>query len=163
KEGDGVSFTVVNDSTETWEGNIAYGAFDTHGVAIINDVALHRVGPNTAEAYGAGKRWSFIEECGLDRTGAFALLYDREGRTVAQHRMFFARFGELNLVRDPKIEVNLEKGQLTLRSAVFCWGVCLDVDGELPLADNCFDLLPGVPYTLPWDASVLGEPRIVRL
>ena len=44
----------------------------------------------------------------------------------------------------------------------FAWGVCLDVDGEAALADNCFDLLPGIPYVMPWGAG-LGEPKVVRL
>jgi beta-mannosidase len=92
-----------------------------------------------------------------------ARLLDPQGQLVAQHRLFLRRFGELQLVREPQIDMSLAGGNLTLRSDVFCWGVCLDVDGELPLADNCFDLLPGVPYTLPWDMSVLGEPHIVRL
>ena len=52
--------------------------------------------------------------------------------------------------------------RLTLLSDVFAWGVCLDQDGEAPLADNCFDLLPGGQYTMPWSAE-LGQPRIVRL
>jgi hypothetical protein len=28
------------------------------------------------------------------------------------------------------------------------WGVCLDVDGESRVSDNCFDLIPGVPYSV---------------
>jgi hypothetical protein len=28
------------------------------------------------------------------------------------------------------------------------WGVCLDIDGESDIKDNCFDLLPGIPYSL---------------
>jgi hypothetical protein len=50
-----------------------------------------------------------------------------------------------------------------LQSDAFCWGVCLDEDGDRPVPDNCFDLLPGIPYTLLWDTATLGEPRIVRL
>ena len=51
---------------------------------------------------------------------------------------------------------------LTLNSDAFAWGVCLDVDGEAALADNCFDLLPGLPHTVPWPAEP-GEPRVVRV
>ena len=31
-------------------------------------------------------------------------------------------------------------------SPVFVWGVTLDIDGESDISDNCFDLIPGVPY-----------------
>ena len=42
------------------------------------------------------------------------------------------------------------------------WGVCLDVEGDARLADNCFDLLPGVPYEVAW-AAELGAPRVARV
>ena len=42
------------------------------------------------------------------------------------------------------------------------WAVCLDVDGELALPDNCFYLLPGMPYTIPW-TDALGAPTIAAI
>jgi len=51
---------------------------------------------------------------------------------------------------------------LTLRSDVFAWGVCLDLNGETPLPDNCFDLLPGIERTMAWSPE-LGEPKVVAL
>jgi len=36
------------------------------------------------------------------------------------------------------------------------------VEGERPLPDNCFDLIPGLPYTIPWSTR-FGEPQVVRL
>jgi hypothetical protein len=104
----------------------------------------------------------FPSETGPKSAG-FAVLFDSESKPVAQHRCFTVRFHELHLKRDPQITMTVENGTLTLSSDVFCWGVCLDVGGELPLADNCFDLLPGIRYSLPWDETTLGEPRIVRL
>jgi beta-mannosidase len=93
----------------------------------------------------------------------FAVLFDANGDSIAQHRALFARFHELNLVREPEIDMIVRGGVLTLRSEVFCWGVCLDAEGDRPVADNVFDLLPGIPYRLPWNTSTLGEPRLVRL
>lgn len=49
-----------------------------------------------------------------------------------------------------------------MKAPISSWGFCLDLDGEAPVADNCFDLLPGIPYTLPWPESN-GEPTIHRL
>lgn len=92
----------------------------------------------------------------------FAALFRSSGERVAQHRVFFQRFHELNLDPNPEISLTLENGVLTLRSDVFVWGVCLDIDGERPVADNGFDLLPCVPYSLPWDETVLGEPKVLR-
>lgn len=37
-----------------------------------------------------------------------------------------------------------------------------EAKGEAALAENCFDLLPGVLYTIAWTAD-LGEPRVVRI
>ena len=80
----------------------------------------------------------------------------------AQHRLFLERFRDLQMVSQPEIDVAVADERLTLSCDVFAWGVCLDVDGEAPVPDNCFDLLPGVPYTLDWSAS-LGQPRIMRV
>jgi hypothetical protein len=33
-----------------------------------------------------------------------------------------------------------------LTSPVFVWGACIDIDGEDPVKDNCFDLITGIPY-----------------
>jgi len=94
------------------------------------------------------------------RSGAFATL-SRGRELVAQHRVFVERFKDLRFV-EPKIALSRKDGLLTLACEQFAWGVCLDVDGELPVADNCFDLLPGVAYHLPWPDSLPG-PRVVRV
>ena len=100
------------------------------------------------------------QQMGTTAVGAFAVL-SKDGQMISQHRLFVERFKDLKFV-EPKIELSVKNGMLTLSSKVFAWGVCLDVDGEQPLVDNCFDLLPGIPYTLPWPSS-LGQPKVVRL
>jgi hypothetical protein len=97
---------------------------------------------------------------GTGASGAFAVL-SKDARSVSQHRLFIERFKDLRFV-EPKIELSVKDEVLTLSSKAFGWGVCLDVNGEAPLADNCFDLLPGIPYTLPWPSS-LGRPKVVRV
>jgi hypothetical protein len=42
---------------------------------------------------------------------------------------------------------------VTFYSDVFVWGACIDTNGEKDLPDNCFDLLPGIPYTIPWSGK----------
>ncbi len=47
-------------------------------------------------------------------------------------------------------------------SDAFAWRVCLDLDGETPLPDNFFDVLPGIPTVLDWPDS-LAAPRVLRV
>jgi hypothetical protein len=42
----------------------------------------------------------------------------------------------------------------------FAWRVCLDLDGEQPLANNFFDIYPGIPTVLPWPDN-LAAPKIL--
>jgi beta-mannosidase len=163
-EGDELFVAVVNDTTEVFEGTLTYGWFDTmEETDYAPSLISVRVPAGTVQRIPIQPGLRALEEQGKERTGIFASLYDKAVEPVVQHRAFFARFGELTLERAPEIRTKLQNGVLTLNSEVFCWGVCLDVDGELPLADNCFDLIPGISYALPWDSATLGEPRIVRL
>ncbi len=170
-ETDVVSYTVINDTADEWHGHLGMGPFSVRGEAMFaadgmrigRDVAPVRVLPNSRFTYQAGTRRATINALGVANVGALAVLTDAAGNVVAQHRVLFARFHELNLVRDPVIEMRHENDMLTLTSDVFCWGVCLDANGDTAVSDNVFDLLPGVPYRMAWDAVALGQPRIVRL
>ncbi|MBC8138305.1 MAG: hypothetical protein H8F28_20700 [Fibrella sp.] len=135
-------------------------------LAVCNPDGTDRVEVERESLTIPANRKTHVENYGLSaRPGwlYFAVLYDESGAIVAQHRALFARFHELKLVRDPVIEMRLDGGTLTLRSDVFCRGVCLDADGDVAVSDNCFDLLPGVPYQIPWDDAALGAPRIARM
>jgi hypothetical protein len=57
------------------------------------------------------------------------------------------------------VKIIRSKDSVTLLSDVFVWGVCLDIDGEKNISDNCFDLLPGIPYTIPWAGK--ETPRVI--
>jgi beta-mannosidase len=158
-EGADAAIYGVNDTPEPWTGLFQAGLFRTDGSALEGrpmPVTLPANSVIALDAYGS------LSDETSKYDGIYGLLLDSAGSMVAQHRVFVRRFHELDLVRDPKIELTLENGVLTLQSDVFVWGVCLDADGDKPVADNCFDLLPGVPYRLPWDEAALGEPRILR-
>ena len=99
------------------------------------------------------------EALGLAGAGAFALL-QRDDETVAQHRLLLARFHELAL-GPPQVELRREGDVLSFCSPHFVWGVCLDLDGEAPVPDDAFDLLPGIPYAVRWPAD-LPEPQVQR-
>jgi len=159
EEGDEVVIFGVNDTPQAWSGEVHYGLFLLAGGHPVECMA-HAVLPANSSTPLARMKRAEWEAFGLTRSGAFAQLL-QEGRCVAQHRLFVERFKDLEFAA-PQISMAVENGTLTLTSDAFAWGVCLDVDGEAPLADNCFDLIPGLPYALPWPAE-LGEPRVVRL
>jgi beta-mannosidase len=162
-DGNGVSYWGINDTPEPWHGRIQYGTFATDGGLIESDDFETEIPANSAVSLGTGWNADVFAGEKAQTVGAFAVLTDANGHLIAQHRAFFARFGDLNIVRDPAIEMTVEGGKLTLQSDVFCWGVCLDENGDSGATDNVFDILPGIPYTIPWDEKTLGEPRIVRL
>jgi len=149
----------INDTPQEWHGDLRFGLFTLAGELPRDESkpVIFAANASTPLAHFSRAEW---EELGLQQSGAFAVL-EQNGKTIAQHRLFLARFKDLAFV-EPQINTLLVGNVLTLASETFAWGVCLDVDGELPLADNCFDLLPGIPYSIPW-SDKLGSPRIVRV
>jgi beta-mannosidase len=154
-----VTIYGVNDTPRPWSGMLRYGLFALAGglpLDRLEDVTLP-ANTSTPLAHFPRAQW---EELGITAAGAFAVLLQQE-TVIAQHRLLLARFHELAFVT-PHITMDVKGETLILRSDSFAWGVCLDIDGELPLADNCFDLLPGISYTIPW-THTCGEPRVVRV
>jgi beta-mannosidase len=159
EEGGEVTVYGVNDTPQDWAVELRSGLFTLAGTLPLDESRFVTLPANASTPLARFPRAQW-EQRGLERSGAFAVLM-KDGRVHAQHRLFLARFKDLAFA-SPQIAMAVERGQLTLVSDVFAWGVCLDVDGELPLADNCFDLLPRIAYSLPW-RDELGAPRIVRL
>ncbi|MBI2303114.1 MAG: hypothetical protein HYU66_29755, partial [Armatimonadetes bacterium] len=157
-EGDSVTVYGINETGEEWRGELRHGIFSLAGGLPLDRTDAVVLPPNASTPLAAFERSAWAV-AGTRESGAFAVL-QQGGAEVARHRRFVERFGDLHFIR-PKIDVQFEGGRLTLRSEVFAWGVCLDLDGEMALPDNCFDLLPGVPYTLPWDDE-LGPPRVIK-
>jgi beta-mannosidase len=149
----------VNDSPEDWSGELRCGLFRFAGGMPTDETCAVTLPGNASTPLAEIPRDAWERE-GLTHCGAFAVLLEA-GQVVAQHRLLLERFCALALVK-PQIDISREPGAIRLRSDAFAWGVCLDLDGEAPLADNCFDLLPGVEYTLPWP-DALGEPRVVAV
>jgi beta-mannosidase len=83
------------------------------------------------------------------RSAAFALLADASGRDLARGRLIQPRFRELDL-RDEPVSVRREGGEIVFECPVFTLGVCLDLEGREAIADNFFDLWPGVPHRIDW-------------
>ena len=149
----------INDTDELWTGQLRYGLFQlAGGLPLDQQVSVEL--PANAAAPLARIDKSQWQKLGLNRSGAFAVL-EQESNTVAGHRLFLERFKDLAF-SEPNVNLEPSGNTLKLTSDVFAWGVCLDVDGEAPIADNCFDLIPGIAYVMPWDKS-FGKPKVVAV
>jgi hypothetical protein len=86
-----------------------------------------------------------------------AVLRDH-GTVVTRNRLLPGRFADLPL-QPAEVRVTLEPSEGGGREAVFesdafVLGVALDLDGVADLADNFFDLYPGLPHRMPWTLDV---------
>jgi len=88
----------------------------------------------------------------------FAAKLELADGSIRRDRLFLETFANLRL-RRPRISVSVSGGKATFLSDAFAWAVCLDVEGEADLEDNCFDLLPGVPYSIAWPND--EPPKVV--
>ncbi len=149
----------VNDSPVEWSGNLRYGVFKTLG-SLATDETRAVTLPANASTPIAEISLDEWKKLGLKKSGAFAAL-SKDGAQVAQHRLFLERFKDLELTQ-PEIVIEHVGDTVTFSSDTFAWGVCLDIDGEMKLFDNCFDLIPGVPYQVKW-SSELQEPKVAAL
>ena len=147
----------VNDTSRDWEGELRYGIFSLAGgwPREENTAVTLPANASTLLAEFPRSEW---EALGTRRTGAGAVL-SQDGRRVAQHRLLLERFHQLELA-PPRVEVTVAAGTATFRAEGFVWGVCLEVEGDAELGDNCFDLLPGIPYEMPWQGE--QSPVVVR-
>jgi beta-mannosidase len=136
----------ISDLPEEWRGQVRYGLFGLRGGMPLDESIDVVLPPNAAQAIATidKKTW---EARGTRSHGAFAMLL-QEGAVIHQHRTFIERFKRLEFGR-PAIEARRDGGDAVLKSEVYIWGACTDLNGEVKAADNCFDLLPGVEYRFP--------------
>lgn len=91
---------------------------------------------------------------------AFAVLADDAGE-IARDYLILPLFREMKWPK-AKVHVTQKGGKAIFTSDTFAWRVCLDLDGEQPLADNFFDVYPGIPTVLPW-LEEFCKPKILRI
>jgi beta-mannosidase len=145
EEGNKINIYGINEKQQPWKGKLQYGIFETGGKYPVNESKNVTLPPNASTVIASLERSEF-ERNGFKNHGAFAVLKDTE-KSISQHRLFLARFKDLVLEK-PQITITQSGGKAIIISPVFVWGVCLDLDGESGIADNCFDLLPGIPYVV---------------
>jgi len=152
-ENNKINIYGINEKQEKWKGNLQYGLFNTNGKTPLNEAKNITLPPNASSLIASFDK-SIFENAGFNDHGAFVLLY-RKSVNVSQHRLFLSRFKNLSYQK-PEINIDLEGDQAVISSPVYVWGLCLDIDGESNIGDNCFDLLPGVPYTI----KITNEDRV---
>jgi beta-mannosidase len=135
----------VNDSPSDWRGTLQYGLFSVDGHYPLRESRQVHLPSN-----GALKLFSFAKkafvDAGIKTHGAFAVLKERD-TVYAQHRIFLATFKELEL-KKPDVNIKYVDDRAIFTSPVFVWRACVDLDGEADVSDNCFDLLPNIPYSV---------------
>lgn len=147
----------VNDTHETVVGALRYGVFALAGGLPVDLRAEVELPANASTPLA-----SFPADLWTDLAGslAFACLTDADGALLARGRLFEPLAKELAWV-EPQLTVTRDGDRLRFESPTFAWGVCLDLDGEAPLADNFFDVWPGMPYELDWPAD--RPVRVLRV
>jgi beta-mannosidase len=143
EENDKINFYGINDSNKPWTGNLQYGLFKTTGGYTLNEAKKVTLPPNTSSVIASFDK-SVYDKAGYTGHGAFAVLRKNEV-PVSQYKLLLEKFKNLELEK-PEIRIEYKDGYAVLSSPVFVWGVCLDLNGEDAVTDNCFDLIPGVPY-----------------
>lgn len=151
-ENDSIKVFGVNDGPVTWQGTVRYGIFGLAGGLPVDETHSALIPANASVLLAAIPATQWNER---KASGAFGLL-EQDGKTVAQYRLFTERFRDMTFSK-PGIKITRSKDSVTLQSDVFVWGACIDTDGEKDIPDNCFDLLPGVPYTIPWTGKEMPK------
>jgi len=148
-----VAFVIVNDTLAPQAVTLQYGLFALAGGRPVDETIAVECPANGAIAAARIPLEKWVR-LGTNAHGAFAVLRDTRDASapLGQPRLSRARFRDLVW---PHVPVHVERtpNALRLRCDAFAWAVCLDDSGERPLADNWFDLLPGVEYTVPWRAE----------
>jgi beta-mannosidase len=156
QEGDEVVVFGINETAAPIRAQLRYGVFNLAGGYPLDRTETVEIAPNASTRLAAFPMAQWRKP---KASAAFAML-ERDGELLARHRLFLPKFNELKWAA-PRLKVRLAKGQAVFESATFVWGVCLNLDGETPLADNFFDVYPGVPYTIPCQDK--RRPTVIRV
>jgi beta-mannosidase len=149
----------INETDGSIAGVLRYGVFSLGGGAYPDDYEL----PVTLHANRSSELAAFPRsDWKAPDATAFAVLM-RERQILARNRLFLPLFKDLKwpAVSPGDVKITRTAGAATFQCDRFAWAVCLDLDGEVPLADNFFDLYPKIPHTIAWTRD--EDPLIVRV
>jgi beta-mannosidase len=145
EEGNIINIYGVNDNPSDWEGKLQYGIFETKGGYVLNETKDVSLPANVSTVIASFDKTTY-EKAGYSNHGAFAVL-KKGDVTISQHKLLKNKFKDIVFVK-PDITIKQIGNMATLTSPVFVWGACVDINGEENYSDNCFDLYPGIPYTV---------------
>ncbi|MBI5831229.1 MAG: hypothetical protein HZB16_02845 [Armatimonadetes bacterium] len=142
----------VNETAEPIEADLRFGIMGLDGGRIVDRTRSVDLEPlcSTRIATVQLADWLFGDP-DQDGSMAFAQL-SVGGELVSRSRLLMPYFKDIRWPQ-PGLTVKVEDGFAVFESDTFVWGVCLDLNGETPLADNFFDVWPGIAYRLPWTAD----------
>ena len=84
----------------------------------------------------------------------------RDNWLLARARTFTKFFREISWP-EAEVRIRTQDGRAIFECDTFAWNICLDLDGEENLADNFFDVFPGIPYEIEWKAQT--PPHILHV
>jgi len=154
EKGDEITITGINETQETVRADLRYGLFALAGGWPLERSVVVELAPNAATRLAAFPRSVWSDPC----ASLAAAVLMRGGALLARHRLVLPRWHELAWV-PAQPTVTVADGVATFTSPVFAWAVRLDLSGEMRLADDGFDLYPGLPHRIAWPHA--DAPRIV--
>ena len=147
----------VNDTQAPVKGRLRFGVFELAGAYRLDTTEAVEVAPNASTPLASFPAESWAEP---DRSMCFAVLTDAAGNLVARNRYGEGFWKDMTWpAAAPR--VRLANGEAVFESDVFALGVCIDLDGERELADNFFDLYPGIEHRIAWPET--EQPRILHV
>ncbi|MCE5257896.1 MAG: hypothetical protein LLG44_02420 [Chloroflexi bacterium] len=157
-EGKRICIYGVNDTLNVWHGEVRYGLTRYDGADKLEVAANAVLNSNSA---------TLLAEMPLAQNATFAatqaLAYAtlwQDGQPIRQNRAMFCQHKQVAWSK-PQISITRGEGACVFTSPVYVWAVCLDPNGDTGVADDMFDLLPGIPYRIPWSQDK-ELPQIVR-
>jgi beta-mannosidase len=155
-DGDRIDIFGINDTGEPFSGDLRYGLFQIAGGMPVDFSASVDLPPNASTRIASfeNAQWTFP-----GASAAFAIL-SREKHIVARNRLFLPFFKDLKWA-PAAIRLRRANGRAIFESDTFAWGVCLDLEGETPIADNFFDIYPSIPHAIAWPQS--EAPQVLHI
>jgi beta-mannosidase len=98
------------------------------------------------------------DKLGIKTHVAFAVL-SNNGSEIARDCLILPLFREMKWPK-AKVSVTCKGGKAIFTSDTFAWRVCIDLEGKESLADNFFDIYPGIPTVLAWPDN-LAAPKVL--
>ncbi len=158
RDGRDVKVFGINDTEKNWRGELRFGLFSLAGEYMMDEKQEVEIPANSSECLSRFNA-SAWDEFGVKKSIAFAML-ERNGCFCARNRLFLPRFREMEW-SEARVEVSREGSEVVFRSEVFAWGGCIDLSGEKLLADNFFDVWPGIEYRISWDEGC-ELPQVIK-